>query len=100
LQPGQPDPVVHDAALTEPGLAQAQGLGAETGSAPDFDLVVITPFTRAIQTALRVFGESGAQRVIVDLHREHLDSYCDVGSSPAHLGTLFPMFEFGHLNDP
>jgi broad specificity phosphatase PhoE len=99
-EPGQPDPMGRDAALTELGLEQAQRLGAEMTGGPEFDLVVITPFTRAIQTALRAFGQSAAPRVILDLHREHLDSYCDVGRSPAHLGKLFPMFEFDHLNDP
>lgn len=99
-EPGQPDPMVRDAALTELGLEQAQRLGAEIGNAPVFDLIVITPFTRAMQTALRAFGQSSAPRMILDLHREHLDSYCDVGRSPAHLGKLFPMFEFDHLNDP
>jgi len=98
--PGQPDPMVRDAALTELGLEQAQRLGAEIGAGQEFDLVVITPFTRAIQTALRAFGQSPAQRVILDLHREHLDSYCDVGRSPEHLGKLFPMFAFDHLDDP
>lgn len=97
---GQPDPMVHDAALTELGLEQAQRLGTEIAEAPAFDLVVVTPFTRALQTALRVFGQSTAPRMILDLHREYLENYCDVGRSPAHLGKLFPMFDFAHLNDP
>lgn len=99
-EPGGPDPMVRDAALTEYGLEQALRLGAEIGKGQEFDLVVITPFTRAIQTALRAFAESPAPRIILDLHREHLDSYCDVGRSPEDLGKLFPMFEFDHLNDP
>lgn len=99
-EPGQPDPMVRDAALTELGLKQAQTLGSEMTGGPVFDLVVITPFTRTIQTALRAFAHSPAPRVILDLHREHLESYCDVGRSPSHLCKLFPMFDFDHLNDP
>lgn len=99
-EPGAPDPMVRDAALTELGIEQAHRLGAEIGAGVDFDLVVITPFTRAIQTGLRAFAQCAAPRMIVDLHREHLDSYCDVGRSPDHLAKLFPMFDFTHLNDP
>lgn len=99
-EPRAPDPMVRDAALTELGLEQAQRLGAEIGAGHGFDLVVITPFTRAIQTGLRAFANCPAPRLILDLHREQLDSYCDVGRPPEHLAKLFPMFDFDHLDDP
>jgi glucosyl-3-phosphoglycerate phosphatase len=99
-RPGGPDPMVRDAPLTELGHQQAAALGATLGAAPEVELVVVTPFTRAIQTALHAFAGAGAPRVIHDLHREHLDSYCDVGRSPADLARDFPMFAFDHLPDP
>lgn len=97
---GESDPMVRDAPLTDLGHDQARGLGSEIGSGTEFELVVITPFTRAIQTALHAFAGAAAPRVILDLHREHLDSYCDVGSEPESLARAFPMLEFGHLKNP
>lgn len=99
-RPGEPDPMVRDAPLTELGHEQARALGHEIGTGHGIDLVVITPFTRAIQTGLRAFAGCAAPRMIVDLHREHLDSYCDVGRSPADLARDFPDLVFDHLDNP
>ncbi|MBL4916839.1 histidine phosphatase family protein [Szabonella alba] len=99
-RPGEPDPMVRDAALTDLGHRQAQALGAEIGDAEGIELVVISPFTRTIQTGLHAFTGSKAPRVILDLHREHLDSYCDVGSDPAALAQSFPDLDFSQLRNP
>lgn len=98
-RPGGPDPMLRDAALTALGHRQATALGAELGAAPGVELVVISPLTRTIQTALHAFAACPAPRVVLHLHREQLDHYCDVGRPPAELARDFPMLAFDHLPD-
>lgn len=94
------DPMIRDAKLTELGHQQAQALGAEIGEGRDFDLVVVSPFTRTIQTATHAFAKVKAPWEVQPLAREWLDSYCDVGSSPKDLATAYPHLKFDHLDDP
>jgi broad specificity phosphatase PhoE len=92
------DPLHFDARLTPLGheqVAAARDRLADTS----YDLVVTSPFTRAIETTLGIFGEK--QPVLVEaLHREWLWSSCDVGRSPTLLAGEFPALAFDHLDDP
>src|SRR5260370_39236110 len=46
------------------------------------DLVVVSPLTRAIQTAVGLFGEADVPIIVTDLHRERLENSCDIGRAP------------------
>ncbi len=89
------DPKIHDAALTPKGIEQArslrlkvQGLGIQN--------VIVSPLTRALQTAGYIFGEN--QKITVDAGaREQLSHSCDVGRSPNELAKNFPGLKFDHL---
>lgn len=94
------DPALRDAPLTDLGHAQARALAAEVAALREVELVVVSPLTRAIQTTLAAFDGHPAPRLVQALHREHLDSWCDVGSPPAVLARAFPMLDFAHLDDP
>ena len=94
------DPALRDAPLTELGHRQAQALADDVAAQEDIELVVTSPLTRAIQTTLTAFGDHPAPRIVAALHREHQDSFCDIGRSPAHLAAEFPMLDFDHLDDP
>lgn len=94
---GDPDPMIFDARLTELGVSQAnaarqmvQDLGIE--------LVIASPLTRAIQTALHIFGEQ-CQLKIMPGARELLTHCCDVGRAPGALKADFPHLSFGHLEE-
>lgn len=94
------DPLHVDAPLTELGRRQV------TERAPElrrhaYELIVTSPLTRAIQTALGLFGNHPAKPPIQIecLHREHLESSCDVGRPPSLLGQDFPNLSFGHLDE-
>ncbi|MFN3663975.1 histidine phosphatase family protein [Yoonia sp.] len=94
------DPALRDAALSPLGHQQARALADEMTAIKDIELIVISPFTRAIQTAQHAFGDADIPRLIHDLPRERLDSFCDVGRSPAQLAQDFPTLDFAHLDDP
>ena len=92
------DPMLFDARLSDLGVAQvadarqaAAGIGA--------DLIVVSPLTRALQTASGIFGDRRIPTIVSSLHRERLESSCDVGRAPALLAPEFPMFDFDHLAD-
>lgn len=94
------DPMIRDARLTPYGHQQAKDLGAEIGAGKEFDLIVVSPFTRTIQTATHAFAQARAPWTIQPLAREWLDSYCDVGSSPTDMAKAYPHLDFSHLDDP
>ena len=83
------DPALRDARLTALGHRQAHALDSELAALREIELVVTSPLTRAIQTTLAAFADHPAPRTVQPLHREHLDSFCDVGRSPTELTESF-----------
>ena len=94
------DPGHVDARLTETGHRQAAEARAKIAAVPRPDLVISTPLTRALQTTLGIFGGSGIPVEVTCQHREHLESFCDIGRTPAELAAEFPGLAFDHLDDP
>lgn len=94
------DPALRDAPLTALGHQQAAALADEVAQLHDVELVITSPLTRAIQTTLAGFAHHPAPRIVEHLHREHQDSFCDIGRSPDLLAVDFPMLRFDHLEDP
>ena len=94
------DPGHLDAPLTELGRRQAAERALELRQYP-YELVVTSPLTRAIQTAMALFGDHPAAPPIhvEGLHREFLESSCDVGSAPNRLAEAFPHLSFDHLDE-
>lgn len=94
------DPAMRDAGLTDIGHAQARAIAPGITRLTGIEVVVVTPLTRAIQTMRQAFGHHPAPRVVLDLHREHQWSYCDIGQPPSALAAAFPDLAFDHLPDP
>lgn len=94
------DPLHFDASLSDLGHQQVAA-AAPTLRDVDYDLIVTSPLTRAIQTTLGLFKDHPAEsRIRVEcLHREHLANSCDVGRSPAALREIFPALAFEHLEE-
>ena len=94
------DPLLFDAPLSEVGLGQVQAGRATITSIP-VELVVVSPLTRALQTAVGLFGDHPATpRMLVDERaRERVENSCDVGRSPRQLAADFPSLEVTHLPD-
>ncbi len=94
------DPGVTDARLTPTGEAQVREARSLLRDRP-VELVVVTPLTRALQTALGIFeGHPSNPRFVVEaLHRERLEGSGDVGRAPVHLVAEYPTLDFDHLHD-
>ena len=94
------DPGHVDARLTEIGHQQAAAARQRMAGFPRPELVISTPLTRALQTTLAIFGGTGIPVDVTSHHREQLESFCDVGRTPAELAAEFPGLAFDHLDDP
>ena len=96
----QTDPLHFDAPLSELGHRQVREAAALVRDV-DYDLIVTSPLTRAIQTTLGLFGDHpSAPTIRVEcLHREHLGNSCDQGRPPALLRREFPHLSFDHLEE-
>lgn len=94
------DPLFFDAPLSPAGHRQVSETREALAAMP-VQLVVTTPLTRALQTTAGIFKEHpSAPQVIVEcMHRERLESSCDVGRAPQLIAADFPLYEFGHLGD-
>jgi broad specificity phosphatase PhoE len=92
------DPGLIDAPLSPLGETQVVQ-AREKAQALKVELVVTTPFTRALQTARGLFGEAHPL-VIECLHRERVVASCDIGRSPKLLAADFPGLCFDHIGDP
>ncbi len=94
---GNPDPMIFDARLTQKGIQQAKDARQAVA---DLGIrhVIVTPLTRALQTATYIFGEATKMQVMAE-PREKLVHSCDVGRSPAELQGEFANLSFEHLGD-
>jgi broad specificity phosphatase PhoE len=92
------DPIIPDARLTPLGEQQV-AVARETLRDTNVDLVITSPLTRALQTAVGIFGshKSNPRFLVEALHRERVESSCDVGRSPALLFAEYPGLDFAHL---
>jgi len=90
------DPNIVDAPLTEKGRQQALSI-RDRVRRMDIELLLVSPLSRAIQTALLI-ASSSRQRIEVEpLCREGLFSSCDIGRAPAELALHFENLQFNHL---
>ncbi|CAK9025172.1 unnamed protein product [Durusdinium trenchii] len=87
----QRDTGARDPLLSELGLAQAARLRGMPIFA-DCELLVVSPLSRALQTAAAAFGErpEGTRVVLSPLHSERWCSISDEGRSKSELLQLFP----------
>lgn len=92
------DPLHFDARLSERGRDQVRHARAALLHHP-VDLVLVSPLTRALETAVGLFREhpSAPPMHVVPLLRERVENSCDVGRPPAALAAEFPQLDFAHL---
>jgi broad specificity phosphatase PhoE len=93
------DPMHPDARLSPLGRQQVAAARVQM-AVLDHELIVTSPLTRAIETAMGLFDGGPAPILVEPLAREWLCSSCDVGRSPQALAQAFPALAFDHLEDP
>jgi glucosyl-3-phosphoglycerate phosphatase len=87
------DPMIFDARLTALGHAQAAAL-ADPAHWAGVELIVTSPLTRAIETALLIFAGHRAPIRVEALHRERLEHSCDLGRARSILTAEFEALDF------
>lgn len=90
------DPGIHDPELTPLGGRQAVAAAARLASSP-LSRIIISPFTRALQTAQPVHALHHVPVTIMAEVREQAAFACDIGSHPEVLAARFPQHDFAHL---
>ena len=93
--PLKPDPMIFDAPITELGEVQAYQARRQVEKL-DIKAIIVSPFTRTLQTAQLIFGNRVTLQVNADV-REQLCNSCDVGSTPHELSRKFSNLNFDHL---
>jgi broad specificity phosphatase PhoE len=90
------DPGIEDPELTDLGREQAAAAAAKLEQAA-LTRIIVSPYTRALQTAQPFLGAREVPLDIMHEVRERAAFVCDVGSSPALLAARFPHHDFAHL---
>jgi broad specificity phosphatase PhoE len=93
------DPGIPDPELTEIGRSQA-ATAADALAARDVVRLVVSPYTRTLQTARIIAERLGVPLSIDPRVRERAAFHCDIGTPPGMLARRFPEFDFGGLGDP
>ena len=91
----KPDPMIFDAPITELGSSQAMEAGEKIQHL-ELARIIVSPFTRTLQTADLIFGNKMAMEVNATV-REQLSNSCDVGRTPDQLANDFPHHDFTNL---
>lgn len=90
------DPGIEDPELTPLGLAQAAAAAESLADAP-LTRIIVSPYTRALQTAQPFLARRDAPVEVMHEVRERAAFVCDVGRAPERLAERFPQHEFAHL---
>ncbi len=90
------DPGIPDPPLSEHGHRQAEAL-VPALAGEKIDRIIVSPFTRTLQTAAPLAQALGVKPVVHPLIRERAAFSCDVGSPPARLALAWPELDFSGL---
>lgn len=90
------DPGIEDPELTPLGQEQAREAALALAD-KQITRVIISPYTRALQTAAPFLERFDGPVEIMAQVRERYAFACDIGSPPAALAVAFPQHRFDHL---
>jgi broad specificity phosphatase PhoE len=90
------DPGIEDPELTPLGAEQAAAAAQELADVA-LTRIIVSPFTRALQTAQPILAMHRVPVEIMHEVRERAAFVCDIGSPPSVLATRFPHHDFEHL---
>lgn len=90
------DPGIEDPELTPLGAEQAIAAAQELADVA-LTRIIVSPFTRALQTAEPILALHSVPVEIMHEVRERAAFVCDIGSPPSRLASRFPQHDFAHL---
>ncbi|HTZ70536.1 MAG TPA: histidine phosphatase family protein [Acetobacteraceae bacterium] len=92
------DPGIRDPHLTEAGRAQAADAARALKDA-GIAKILVSPYTRALQTAAPIARALGVPVRVHPVVRERFHFTCDIGSPRSALATAWPEHDFTHLDE-
>ena len=92
------DPGIPDPKLTPLGHEQAEA-AAEALAHEKISRILVSPYTRALQTAEPIAKRLGLPVIVNPVVRERYAFTCDVGSPRAHLSRAFPGHDFSGIDE-
>jgi broad specificity phosphatase PhoE len=90
------DPGIEDPELTPLGLEQAQAAAQKLAEVA-LTRIIVSPYTRALQTAEPIRAMQRVPVEVMHLVRERAAFVCDIGSPPEQLAKRFPQHDFAHI---
>jgi broad specificity phosphatase PhoE len=90
------DPGIQDPELTPLGFEQAAAAARRLAAAA-LTRIIVSPYTRALQTAQPILAIHPVPVEIMQEVREQAAFTCDIGSAPEVLAGRFPQHDFAHL---
>ena len=92
------DPGVRDAPITLEGERQARA-AAQQLAGEKLDLLIVSPYTRALRTADVIRRANGLEVRVEPLVRERAAFSCDIGTPASSLAIRWPEFDFSHIDE-
>ncbi|MDA8051552.1 MAG: histidine phosphatase family protein [Rhodospirillales bacterium] len=92
------DPGIRDPALTERGRMQVEAAVSALAGAP-IRRILVSPYTRALETAATLAGQFGVPVAVHPLVRERFAFICDIGSRRSELERRWPEHDFSELSE-
>jgi broad specificity phosphatase PhoE len=92
------DPGIPDPRLTPDGHAQA-ALAAAALAGAGISRIVVSPYTRALQTAAPIARALGVPVHVTPVIRERYHFSCDIGTPRSALRTAWPEHDFEHIDE-
>ena len=92
------DPGIKDPTLTEEGVRQARE-AAEALAGEPIGRIIVSPYTRALQTAEPVAARLGVPVIVHPLVRERYAFTCDIGTPRTELARRWPAHDFSGIEE-
>ena len=92
------DPGIQDPRLTPDGEAQA-ALAAGALAGAGIRRIIVSPYTRALQTAAPIARALGVPVQVTPVIRERFHFTCDIGTPRSGLRAAWPEHDFEHLDE-
>lgn len=92
------DPGIKDPRLTPEGQAQAER-AADALKGERIARIIVSPYTRALQTAAPIAAALGVPVWINPTIRERFHFACDIGTPRTELALAWPQHDFSHIDE-